>query len=230
MLKRSAQLGLTMIEILAVLAIIGVIIVALMLSLPKQLGRSRDAQRKADLEKVKIAFEDYYNDNGCYPDQTMMQSCGGTAMQPYLQSVPCDPQSKQPYLYIPDLGDTCSGYRILANLEDDQDRVIESLGCSGACGCGWEEGYNYGVSTGVELTGEVCGDYTPSPTPSSSPAGGSPSPSPSSSTIYVYACDPTGSCQVYESGHPDLVKCPTTFPTAMQCGNSGCPQNIRCTN
>jgi len=35
-------------------------------------NKARDAQRKKDLGRIKIAFEEYYNDKGCYPGQDFM--------------------------------------------------------------------------------------------------------------------------------------------------------------
>ncbi|MBD3279271.1 MAG: hypothetical protein GF390_01005, partial [Candidatus Pacebacteria bacterium] len=65
--KDSSQAGLTLIELLVIVTIIAVVLILLVLSIPRQLGRARDSQRKSDLEKIKVAFEDYYNDHHCYP-------------------------------------------------------------------------------------------------------------------------------------------------------------------
>jgi prepilin-type N-terminal cleavage/methylation domain-containing protein len=59
--------GFSMIELLVAIALVAILLIILFLSLTKQTARSRDAERKSDLERIKVAFEDYYNDNSCYP-------------------------------------------------------------------------------------------------------------------------------------------------------------------
>jgi general secretion pathway protein G len=99
-----------MIELLIVIAIIASLAVIFLLMARTQISRARDADRKADLNRIKIAFEDYYNDNGCYPPATILDNCGGPELRPYLDKVPCDPDGN-PYLYLPVEGAECSGYR-----------------------------------------------------------------------------------------------------------------------
>lgn len=236
--KRSRvkkQTGISLIELLVVVAILAVLLLLWFLVSQTQLGRSRDAQRKADLDRISIAFEDYYNDNNCYPDPDILQACGSDVFQPYLDTIPCDPVTGEPYLYVPLDGNQCGGYRVYAALEDDRDPIIEELGCDGMLGCGVGDPYNYGISAGVPI---VIEDYvppftptpTPSPTsvPSSTPTPGPSTPTPSPTTgptIYVFACDTAGTCNQYEEGHPYLYNCPVTFEDS-NCNNAcGNPAN-----
>lgn len=203
--------GFTLIELLIAVAVVSLLSVAGLMGFQSSQSRGRDAQRKSDLERIKIAFEDYYNDNQCYPPLGSLQACRSTELQPYLQSIPCDPMTGEPYLYLP-LSNACSGYRVHAQLETLDDPAIAKLNCSGTQGCGY--GYNYGIAAGVAVADP---NATPLPSPLASPSPVA-SPSTPSGPIYVYACDTGGTCNRYEDGHPFLVNCPVTFPS-NNCNN-----------
>lgn len=217
--------GFSMIELLVIIAILAIIFIVLLLTMGKQLTRSRDAERKSDLEKIEVAFEDYYNDEGCYPPPDVLQNCEGADFRPYLDKIPCDPVNDEPYLYIPLTTDGCKGYRILTSLETSDDPDIADLDCDGPDGCGYGADYNYGIAVGVTVYDP---DGEPLPSPVSSPVASSPSPSPTpAGPIYVYACDNSGVCNQFEVGHPTLVNCPVTYPQTdcnSQCGNPA----VRC--
>ncbi|MDQ3008458.1 MAG: prepilin-type N-terminal cleavage/methylation domain-containing protein, partial [bacterium] len=172
--RTSLKSGFTMIELLIVIAILGALLLFMALALARYQGKARDSERKADLDRIKIAFEDYYNDNSCYPPPEVLNDCGGASLQPHLNTVPCDPLSKDPYVYIPLDGNECKGYRILGNLEDDQDSAIANLGCDASCGCGFGNEYNYGIASGTPLLETGCSAVatTPTPTPAASSGGG----------------------------------------------------------
>lgn len=163
--------GFTLIELLIIVAILAILIIMSLTLVPQQLAKARDGERKSDLQKIKIAFENYHNDNGCYPPSTVLQNCGGSSpleheLSPYLQDIPCDPKDESYYLYLPydstGGAGTCDGFRVWSKLEKTDDPVITSLSCNGATGCGafayFEAeigndaiGYNYGVSEGVPV-------------------------------------------------------------------------------
>lgn len=162
MFKKHFQSGLSMIEILIVTAVIGVLVIAALSILPQQINKGRDGRRKSDLQKIKIAFEDYFNDNDCYPDPDILNNCGSADLAPYLSSIPCDPRTDSKYLYAPEQVACPHHYRVFANLETDTDPVIVDLGCHTISGCGAytffaaELGaaameYDYGVSEGVPV-------------------------------------------------------------------------------
>lgn len=209
-----------MIEILVVVAILGVLFALLLMSLGAgQMGRARDAERKDDLQSIKVAFEEYYNDNGCYPAADILSTCGSSELSPYLSAIPCDPSTNMPYVYVPhpDNFNTCRGYRVYAALEYDADPVIHELGCVGGCGIITDsmlpEGdlrssdqYNYGVSEGVPVGG---GTNNP---------GGS---------VYTSCCPAGGGvCNAY-SGNPTDCQGGRLYETYEQClaDNNGCSEN-----
>jgi len=162
-----------------------------------QQARAQDARRKADLENIKISFEDYFNDKACYPPSGSLNNCGSEDLYPYLRFVPCDPVSGEPYVYEPE--SDCNGYKAYAVLEDKTDPIISVLRCDGVNGCGSSAGaeYNYGISVGTSIYGSNYSAPAPSPTPSPE--------------IYVYACDSGGECNRFSLGHFMLEGCPETY-------------------
>ncbi|PIR64519.1 MAG: hypothetical protein COU63_03445 [Candidatus Pacebacteria bacterium CG10_big_fil_rev_8_21_14_0_10_36_11] len=222
-----------MIEILIVVTIIGILSIALFVGYNRQISRARDAQRKDDLEDLRIAFEDYYNDNECYPDLTMLNNCGGADLQPYLKEIPCDPQDELPYLGFSFEGDWCAGYRVLAQLENLNDPSIEDVGCDQVNGCYYQDtSYNYAIAMGAPMTAgwnQVAGP-TPLPTATSAPT---PTLEPGS---WVIA--PDGTCDHYTFAYLPTAGCPDTYNSYDECFViSGCtgscteddvPLAIRC--
>lgn len=152
----SRSKGFSLIEVVIVLAILAVLAVIGYFSYQKHLFRARDAHRKADLERLKIAFEDYYNDHRCYPPPEVLLDCGQDTLSPYINEIPCDPLDNSPYQYFSRYGRYCMGVRILVNLEMDNDPEIEAIGCDFEDGCGWEDypEYNYGVAIGDNMAAE----------------------------------------------------------------------------
>ena len=159
--------GFTMIEVLIVIAILALLVIASIFYVYPNMARGRDGKRMSDLTKIKIAFEDYYNDNECYPPITTLESyCGGTpngALDPYMQSVPCDPKDRSPYVYkiVGSTSDSCGGptrgYQIYTNLERDGNEASKALNCDGNTGCGVGDGsglvyYDYGISEGAAVS------------------------------------------------------------------------------
>lgn len=145
--------GFSLIEVLIVVAILGILIVLTMFFIQRHLMRARDTQRKSDLDKIRTAWEEYYNDNRCYPPPHHLLNCGSTSLSPYLKTIPCDPLTKQGYLYQSLAGDYCAGYRILVRLEVETDVDITAVGCDPVEGCGGNDGedYNWGVAVGERV-------------------------------------------------------------------------------
>ncbi len=92
--------GFTLIEIMITISIIAIVGAMLMYALDPftQFNRGYDGVRRADLAKLKVAFENYYEDHLCYPDPSILDTCGATTLAPYIDIIPCDPITKQPYV------------------------------------------------------------------------------------------------------------------------------------
>jgi len=156
--------GFTIIELLIVITIVAILAMIALLAISplKQINKGYDAVRKKDLVNLKIVFEDYYGDHLCYPPAEILDVCGGSQLLPYTASVPCDPQTREKYLYVPE-ANICSGYRILTTLMDKTDPYIEKVGCINTLGCGTggDASYNYGISSSGISVGIYGPPYLP---------------------------------------------------------------------
>ncbi len=179
-MKVKQQKGLSLIEILLVVAILMLVMLAIFKVFNVDINRTKDAERKSDLRDIKLAFEDYYNDNQTYPPETFLADCDGPSLMPYLKKVPCDPVTGEPYLYIPfpGNGDNSQGYRVLSILQDTSDPIVAKLGCSMGCGIPEDNpkfpnsmNYVYGIAEGVALVleGAVFPTNTPIPSNTATP-------------------------------------------------------------
>lgn len=65
----QVSLGFTLIELLIAVSIMGILAALVLAALNpfQQFKKAHDAQRKSDLRQIKLALEQYYNDNGKYP-------------------------------------------------------------------------------------------------------------------------------------------------------------------
>jgi hypothetical protein len=95
-----------------------------------QVDKANDARRKKDLAKIKVAFEEYYNDKGCYPSGELLEnlnndsSCGTGVFSPWIEEWPCDPTMKTAYyVFTQEVG--CPGwFKLITNLSNQNDRDI----------------------------------------------------------------------------------------------------------
>jgi prepilin-type N-terminal cleavage/methylation domain-containing protein len=141
--------GFTMIELLIVVAILGISMIIVYLSVVRYVQQSRDAVRKTHLEKYRVALEEYFADYGKYPPPTAFEDCDGPALAPYIPKVYCDPTSGEPYRYQTDVRQ--KSYSLFAKLMIPSDPVIASRGCQNGCGPDDDSNgagdYNYGLSS-----------------------------------------------------------------------------------
>ncbi len=131
-LKRSVnQRGFTLIELLVTIGLIAVLSAATLAIIGQGPQKyARDAQRKADLQKIATALELYRNDNSYYPKCGAGIDCRSnttngldTALANYVSSVPTDPNSIYVYRYFPQppsCNNTtikCTGYHLCTQSE-----------------------------------------------------------------------------------------------------------------
>jgi prepilin-type N-terminal cleavage/methylation domain-containing protein len=158
--KNNRNNAFTLVELLITLSIVVILAVVAMLYLRGQAFKGNDARRKADIERIKVAVEEYEKDHDCYP---LYVNCGVVQDQPiypYLNDVPCDPVTNSSYTYdFPD--NACPAwYRFFSDLEFDKDPDAMP-------GIGPNNAYNY-VSGSPNAP--ISEPYNPSST--SSPGGG----------------------------------------------------------
>lgn len=147
---KSSQ-AFTLIELLIVIAIIGVLSALLMTNFVGVRQRARDSQRKADLRQIQSALELYRADTGAYfiPGSgvtqlntsacpTSSQFNSGTTI--YMQKVPCDPYANSNTSYYNSgnyyYSSNGSTYTLAACLENSSDSDTNDTTTSpGGSGC-----------------------------------------------------------------------------------------------
>lgn len=152
----TSKSGMTLVEILVVMAVLAVMIVGAIGAMDPMgtMAKARDTQRKKDLNRIKTAFEDYFNDRNCYPSQTLVDqlttraNCKGASFSPWLSTWPCDPNGLPYPLVVGDDANCPKWYKIMTNLEYKKDPQISD---QGGIGLGVGVSVNYGVASGNVL-------------------------------------------------------------------------------
>lgn len=126
--------GYTIVELLITITIIVVLSAGLLMALNPltQIAKTHDTHRKADLAKLNTAFENYYSDHASYPPDTVLNSCNGSSLQPYLDSIPCDPTTHKPYklLLLPKGSAKPQQFAIYSTLENSADQAANIPNCA----------------------------------------------------------------------------------------------------
>lgn len=94
--------GFTLLELLTVIAIIGMLSVMAFINVPRQIKKSHDAKRKTDIHELQVALESYYVDSQNYPAALPAKGLPLTSpdgQTVYLNRMPADPLTIDPYLY-----------------------------------------------------------------------------------------------------------------------------------
>lgn len=197
-LRKKKNKGFTIFELLAIIAVLGIFIFLVTINASVQIKKARDAKRKADLEKIKIALYDYFFDKDCFPEN--LPSCQGdlkSGDKVYLNNFPCGPKDDE-YIYQKEDNSCSQWFKILTNLENLQDVGIDKVGCRN--GCGPECQYNYGLTSSNVFLNEDC--------------------------VVTYACSSSGRCLEFED--PFISDCPRIFENDASCQNACSERANRC--
>lgn len=113
--------GFTLIEILIVVAIIGILSTMGLMAFQTSLRRSRDARRIAEIKSLQGAAEQYYADNNGYPDTIL----GCSALNNYVKGFVGNYEDPKGVSYECVFTDNTS-YCISAQLEGDSGNCDEN--------------------------------------------------------------------------------------------------------
>lgn len=91
--------GFTLVELLIVIAVIGLLAAISIFGLQGARESARDSRRKSDLESIRSALEIHRADCGIYPATLGTQIVGSCNSNVYMQEVPKDPQENVAYSY-----------------------------------------------------------------------------------------------------------------------------------
>jgi type II secretory pathway pseudopilin PulG len=109
--------------VISIIALLAVLVINTFIG---QIRKGNDARRKADLNRIKIAAEEYEKDHNCYPPPDLVVcdlpvGSPGTGLKPYINKIPCDPATKASYAYDYDNSSCRSWYRIFTDLQNTAD-------------------------------------------------------------------------------------------------------------
>ncbi len=112
--------GFTLVEILIVVAIIGILASIILVGLNSFRSSGRDARRIADVHQVQNALELYFTKNGSYPAAASWAALTSTIIGAGIgvNTLPNDPTVGRSYGYCNPVGDQ-SRYALGAYLEDN---------------------------------------------------------------------------------------------------------------
>ncbi|HET7098812.1 MAG TPA: hypothetical protein VFI61_01100 [Patescibacteria group bacterium] len=131
--------GMTLIELIIVVTIIIVLALIIIAYFRNQLFKGNDARRKGDINRIKIAIEEYEKDHDCYPPPQLLTCDPGNGLTPYISKVPCDPKTRASYYYDYENSACPSWFRVYADLEATADTSQAS--------CGPNSAFNFYVSS-----------------------------------------------------------------------------------
>jgi general secretion pathway protein G len=200
--KNRRTAGFTFVELLIVISLLAALAILAVMSFLPQIGKGNDAKRKSDIDRIKVAVEEYEKDHNCYPLPDIMNCTPGTGLQPYLNKIPCDPTTGSPYLYTTDNNTCPTWYKLYAVLQNKSDpEAIPNIGPNAV--------YNY-----VSGSANAPTDTSQSSVPVASPASGIP--------VNYYGCK-NGVC----TSLPGPICSPNYTDSSCfgRCGTSSVPQN-----
>lgn len=149
--------GFTLVELLVVFTILAILSISMVTAInPVALAnRGQDAKMKKDLLRIRVAFEEYYSDKGCFPNNIKVielmdkKNCNKQVFDPWLPNWICGP-GEEPYKIAVDSANCPKWYKIMANLRNKKDNDIPKdwyAGVKNITGGYTNNDVNYGISS-----------------------------------------------------------------------------------
>ncbi|HEY4521400.1 MAG TPA: type II secretion system protein [Candidatus Paceibacterota bacterium] len=129
----------TLIEVLTVIAIIGILSAVVLVSMSGSQKKGRDGRRVSDINQIRLALSLYYDAHNNYPPGSTASTAFDTILasvqsEGFIATLPNDPTSGNSYGYIATpsgcSGTSCYGYVLGANLESTNAVLSSSYGQS----------------------------------------------------------------------------------------------------
>lgn len=216
----------SLVEVITTLVFISLLILLFSFLSPSIFAKVRDAKRKTDIRKIATLINEFYEKNNCYPQAIPL--CGN----PFkigdfviLSQIPCDPKSKNSYVYVPEPKDCPSWFQIYGNLENKKDPVIKKIGCEN--GCGPDCLFNFGISSPNQKLDKFCTSFLAQEEQETidnfqqNLNEGS-----KDQEILQYVCTPAGKCEVFKD--PERSGCPDVYINDPTCQDACKDKNNRC--
>jgi prepilin-type N-terminal cleavage/methylation domain-containing protein len=130
--RRQVEAGVTLAELLVVVSILSMLMALGLVYLRTQVFKGIDARKKAEMRRIGIAVEEYEKDNDCYPLPSQVVCSPGVGLQPYMDKIPCDPETNTSYLYVHEDSSCPTWYKFYTDLINDKDAdYVAGLGPGG---------------------------------------------------------------------------------------------------
>lgn len=103
--------GFSLIEMLVVLAILGILVSIMLVNGSDSREYARDAERLSDIQTLQVKVQQYYNNNSVYPDDL-----NKLVEDDYISEIPSDPleSSTHDYIYLRNDPDEFPGFKIIS--------------------------------------------------------------------------------------------------------------------